>query len=77
MKQGQADRSGMGGTKVEPKSTAVPPAYTAQIGLQQGDHVTDGDSPPYKTVQMDAGQGLKAPMASETCHVAGSQGKHR
>ena len=63
--------------KVEPKSHSINPAYVAQLGAHVGNHASDnGGDLPYKTEPMHKGQTLKAPMAGETCHHCGSQGRH-
>lgn len=67
MKQGQATRDVSAGTKVEPKPRAVSPEAVANVGIQQVY---------YKKVPIYEGRGLKAPMAGETTHHCGSQGKH-
>lgn len=67
MKQGQASSSGMGSTKVEPKPRAVSPEAVANIGLQKVY---------YKPIPLYEGRGLKAPMAGQTQHKTGSQGRH-
>lgn len=58
----------MGSTKVEPKSHAVPPAYGANIGIQEIRHTE---------VPMYEGRGLVAPHVGTTIHHCGSQGKHK
>lgn len=78
MKQGQASHSGMGSTKVEPRSHAVSPAAVSQIGLKQGNHATGQPAPVRVTkVPMYEGRGLQAPMVGTTSHKAGSQGHHK
>lgn len=77
MKQGRATHSGMGSTKTEPISRAVPPAYPARLGIMQGNHATDGGTIRIQQIPMYAGRGLKAPMVGCTIHKAGSQGKNR
>lgn len=77
MTQGRATSSRMGSTKTEPISKAVNPAYPGQLGIHQGNHADDGDTPRTGAVPMYEGRGLSAPMVSETSHPAGSQGKHR
>jgi hypothetical protein len=67
MKQGRAQTSIVGSTKVEPKSQGVNPACVAEIGIQT---VRTTSIPMYE------GRGLEAPMVSETTHKCGSQGKH-
>ena len=68
MKQGQAQTSRVGSTKVEPKSSAINPAAVADIGIQQ----VRTRSIPFST-----GPGLTAPMAGIDTHPSGSQGKHK
>lgn len=78
MRQGRATHSGMGSTKVEPKSHAVPPAYPAGIGEMKGNHATGQPRPVNVTkVPMYEGRGLEAPMVGVTTHKAGSQGTHK
>jgi hypothetical protein len=80
MKQGQASRSGKEGWKVEPKPHAVHPGYAGQLGMQLGNHSTEGSSslPASKIVeQMHAGRGYSAPKDSGvTVHKGGSQRRH-
>lgn len=70
MKQGQASHSGMGSTKVEPKSRGVNVETVADQGIQQRFAPGNGPSP------LHQGRGLKAPMVSTATHKAGSQGEH-
>lgn len=72
MKQGQAQTSRMGSTKVEPKSHAVSPAYAAGLGVMKGNHADCGTVNVTK-VPMYEGRGLEAPMVSTTIHRKGSQ----
>lgn len=74
MKQGRASVNVTAGTKVEPRSRAVNPAYAGTIGTMLGNHGDEGDMRP-KVPQMYEGRGLSAPMAGCTTHKAGSQGK--
>lgn len=67
MTQGKATSSKMGSTKVEPNPKAVSPGAVSSIGIQT---VRTTSKPMYE------GRGLKAPMAKETRHNRGSQGKH-
>jgi hypothetical protein len=78
MKQGRATHSSMGSTKVEPNSRGVSPCSVAQIGIMQGNHVSDGEpqNQPYHSKPLYEGRGLKAPMVGETSHRSGSQGRH-
>ena len=66
MKQGTG-KNYSGPMKVEPRSTAVPPARAADIGIQQ---IRTRPAPAYKTVD-----GMAPKMSTET-HHCGSQGKH-
>lgn len=68
MKQGQAQTSRMGATKVEPRSQAVNPEAVSEIGQQV---VRTHSIPMYE------GRGLEAPMVGTTVHHCGSQGKHK
>jgi len=77
MKQGRADHSGMGSTKIEPRSTAVNPHYPGQLGEHMGNHADRGDTPRTGAVPMTEGRGLKAPMIGSTTHHSGSQGKYK
>lgn len=76
MKQGQASHSGMAATKVEPRSQAISPAYTNQMGVAYGTHLTDGHETSGGQSPMTTGPGLRAPMVGTTQHHSGSQGKH-
>lgn len=70
MKQGRADRDGMGGVKREPISHAIPPAHAAEIGVKMADIS-------YRAPDT-SGRGFMAPApASVTHHQSGSQGKHK
>ena len=66
MKQGQASHSGMGSTKVEPKSQAVNPGGVDQMGQATA----------FRKTEIYEGRGLKAPMATSTTHKGGSQGRY-
>ncbi len=76
MKQGQATHSGMASTKVEPRSAAISPAYTNEMGVQHGNHAMDGKTVSGGLAPMISGPGLRAPMANHTIHHGGSQRKH-
>lgn len=76
MKQGRATHSGMGSTKTEPVSRAVPAAYPGRMGVMQGNHADTGTIR-VQSIPMYEGRGLQAPMAACTIHKAGSQGKNR
>jgi len=77
MKQGRASHSGMGSTKVEPKSQAVSPSAVSKIGIMQGNHAADGGHTVRVTsTPLYEGRGLKAPMVGTTQHHKGSQGTH-
>lgn len=65
MKQGTGN-SAQGAHKTEPKSQAVNPEGVAQIGL--------ATAFPKKPVY--EGRGIQAPMAGESSHKSGSQGKY-
>lgn len=67
MKQGKASVSIMSGTKTEPISKAIDPGAVSQIGIHENERPRE---------PMVLGQGLKAPMVSQTNHKSGSQGKH-
>ena len=71
MKQGRATHSGVGSTKVEPRSRAVDVCAVAELGNKIV-HVGRAQSYP-----LYEGRGLKAPMAGTTIHHRGSQGKHK
>lgn len=75
MKQGQAGHDVMSGTKVEPRSHAISPAYTNQMGVAYGTHLTDGREVGGGQSPMTTGPGLRAPMVGTTQHHCGSQGK--
>ncbi len=66
MKQGRATHDGSASTKVEPRSHAVSPEAVDQLGQALGR--------PGK--QLYEGRGLEAPMAGETTHKSGSQGRY-
>jgi hypothetical protein len=68
MKQGQAQTSRMGSTKVEPSAKAVNIEHVAEMGIHQVRHTS---------VPMYEGRGLEAPMAGSEVHHCGSQGKHK
>jgi hypothetical protein len=67
MKQGRATTSMIGSTKQEPVSRAVNVAAVSEIGIHE---VRVNSLPLYE------GRGLEAPMAGETSHKTGSQGKY-
>jgi hypothetical protein len=67
MKQGHAQHSGIGSTKVEPNPQAVNPQWPVRLGMQVI---------PTRPTQMYEGRGLKAPLAGEEVYRAGSQGRH-
>lgn len=75
-KQGQADRSGQYGTKVEPRSRAISPAWTNEMGVSYGTHTTDNREVSGGQSPMTTGPGLRAPMVSHTTSNKGSQGRH-
>lgn len=75
MKQGRAPRR-YDGYKVEPRPRALIPAGVAEIGIAQGNHVTEQGETGYHGVGMHQGRGFKAPRnANQTTHKAGSQGR--
>lgn len=76
MKQGQASRDVVAGTKVEPTSRAVSPAWTNEMGVAYGTHITDGRELSGGQSPMTTGPGLRAPMVSHTTSNKGSQGRH-
>lgn len=77
MKQGQATHSGVGSTKVEPRSRAISPGATADIGVKKGNHVSDGGhTVRHVSRPLYEGRGLEAPHAGTTVHRKGSQGQH-
>lgn len=65
----------MGATKIEPRSQAISPAYTNEMGVAYGTHTTDGHDSSGGQSPMTTGPGLRAPMQGETSHPSGSQGK--
>jgi len=78
MKQGRASHSGMGSTKIEPRSHAVNPSGAGNLGIMRGNHASDGNGDmPFKSIPLYEGRGLQAPMVGQTNHKAGSQGKHK
>lgn len=68
MKQGSASSSSSGSTKTEPMSKAISPGAVSRIG-----NAVSVDTRPEPIVM---GQGLKAPMAGQSSHKSGSQGKY-
>lgn len=68
MKQGQAQSSKMGSTKVEPIPHAVNVAAVAEEGIQVLRHTS---------LPLYEGRGLEAPMVGTTIHHCGSQGRHK
>jgi hypothetical protein len=68
MKQGRATTDHSAGTKVEPVPHAVDPKAVARLGVTQ---IYGTENRP-----LYEGRGLKAPMAGETSHKSGSQGKY-
>lgn len=76
MRQGRASRDNNDGRKVEPRPRAIVPAGVAEIGIAQGNHVTDHGSTGYGGVNMYGGRGFKSPRdRSVEIHRGGSQGK--
>lgn len=75
MKQGRASHDVMSGTKVEPRSRAISPAWTNEMGVSYGTHTTDGHELSGGQSAMTTGPGLRAPMVGTTIHRGGSQGK--
>lgn len=73
MKQGQAQTSKVGSTKVEPRSTAVSPMKAGMPGIAK---VFVGGR---GMVEQSANRtlGTKAPMSKSEVHYCGSQGKHK
>jgi hypothetical protein len=53
--------------KTEPISRAVPPAYPAELGILESRRVK---------IPMYEGRGLEAPMAGQSIHKCGSQGRY-
>ena len=76
MKQGSGKSSHSAG-KVEPKPMAVHPGYAGQLGIAQGNHVTEIGTVKGGAETMHAGRGFKAPTAGEETHHCGSQGRHK
>lgn len=76
MKQGKASYQGQYGHKVEPKSRAISPAWTNEMGVAYGTHNTDGSETSGGQSPMTTGPGLRAPMQSQKSHKSGSQGQH-
>lgn len=67
MKQGRASVSNVADVKREPISHAVSVDEVGEIGLQCGYA---------KSEPLYEGRGYQAPMAGQTNHAKGSQGKH-
>lgn len=76
MKQGKASHDVMSGTKVEPRSRAISPAWTNEMGVSYGTHTTEGNETSGGQSPMSTGRGLRAPMVGQTNHKGGSQGRH-
>jgi hypothetical protein len=87
MKQGQADRKGPTGQKVEPKSTAISPAAVSYLGIAKGDHTFQGDIANPNYPNMNLGNGYspgksvpgwdgEGPGAGRVVRNSGSQGKY-
>lgn len=76
MKQGRASHDVVAGTKVEPKSRAISPAATNELGVSYGTHLTDGREVSGGQSPFATGPGLKAPMRSQASHKGGSQGRY-
>lgn len=66
MKQGTG-KSSISGRKVEPTAKAVSPKAVSELGIHQ---VRTKSEPLYQ------GRGYEAPMAGQTNHKRGSQGRH-
>jgi hypothetical protein len=74
MKQGRADKSGMGSVKREPISRAVNPAAADQLGQAMGNMI---GGKRVTSATLYEGKGYSAPMSKGcTAHKCGSQGKH-
>jgi hypothetical protein len=65
MKQGKSNTTYS--AKQEPISHGINPAYAASIGIEEMRT---------KPLAVHTAPGVQAPMVSQTCHKAGSQGKH-
>lgn len=76
MKQGRASHDVMAGTKVEPRSRAISPAWTNEMGVAYGTHTTEGHETSGGQSPMSTGPGLKAPMVGHTTKNRGSQGRY-
>lgn len=76
MQQGRASRDVVAGTKVEPTSRAVSPAWANEMGVAYGTHITDGRELSGGQSPMTTGPGLRAPMQSQSTSNKGSQGKY-
>lgn len=76
MKQGRASHDVRAGTKVEPRSRAISPAWTNEMGVSYGTHITDGRETSGGQSPMSTGPGLRAPMVGHTTKKGGSQGRY-
>lgn len=77
MKQGQASRTvHHTGQFNIPPSKAISPAFTNQMGVAYGTHVTDGKELSGGQSPMTTGPGLMAPQVSHATSNKGSQGKY-
>ena len=75
MKQGKATHSGMGSTKVEPKTQVANQEFIERMGAKVGNHSSEGPVRVTK-VPLYEGRGLEAPMKGTSTHKAGRQGRH-
>lgn len=67
MKQGRAVTLHGSGAKTEPVEQKINPGAVSRIGIEQSPFTT--------SKSLYEGRGLSAPMAGQTNHKAGSQGK--
>ena len=65
------------GRKTEPISHTINPAAVAQIGLAQGNHVTDHGKVSNPSKILYPGRGIEAPKDSSVSHHCGSQGRYK
>lgn len=77
MKQGQASRDvHHTGEYNIPRSKAISPAYTNELGVAYGTHTTEGKELSGGQSPMTTGPGLIAPQVSHRTRNQGSQGKY-
>jgi hypothetical protein len=76
MKQGRADRSGLGNQKIEPRPRVAYPGGVDGLGQQFGNHTVQGDIAKPNITSVYGSRGYKAPGIRSTTSKSGSQGKY-